>query len=486
MSRQPIYDSQKLGEIPGLVSLTEPAEDERIIAIVDVPILGAPRAGKTQFVVTAVRTLRAHAPDLDGAEIHHNRDLLRTVMNAREPSPGATSIDSVPHYVFRVGASSLWSELGLSTRALLALRAGLLRDLALAAVVGAVAFAVLLFWRTSVDGAVVAGAIAALAASAAIGWRAARGRFRAGGEIEVVFWDVAGAHVYSETSADYYGFLERLVRERRRRARPWRGHVFAPVLVCDPISLGLDPHESSFARLRKLLPIFSALNEPSPRALIAINRYSSVARVCEPDRDRDDVVTLRVSRRDDGEQRAEPSEQRVRREVLRKLCVDSEDGWAEGVHVRHLRFDAADLVDVRLAGDTIECEYRDGTGGFEGDARRTFFSWLAEVAVFASHRPRFAPLPAPNAAGVVSGNVSGVESRVVMDVAVERMNPELRWQPAGDHARRTLQGMSSAIEEHRGRTRADASSSNVMSADRSNSLPTWSGVRDGFPGGVEP
>ena len=426
MPRQRIFDTRNPGEIPGLVSLTEPGDCDRVTAIVDIPILGAPAAGKTQFVVSAVRTVRAHAPDIEGEELASNRALLRTVMNAQKPSPSATEPSSVPHYVFRVGAESLLEELGFWGRVSLLLRVGSWsRDLFLSVVVATAAFALLVFWRQAIDAAVIAGTSVAAAVAAIAGWSRARRRIASAGDVEIVFWDVAGEHVYSEKSADYYGFLETLSRERKRRARPWRAYAFAPVLVCNPLTLGTEPEESAFARLRQLVPIFAALNEPHPRALIAVNHFYAATRVCEPDRDRDDIVTVRVEHRE-----GEALTCEVRREVVRKLCVDAEDGSDGGARITHLRFDAGTLISARAGdGDVVTCEYREGPGGFEGEARREFFAWLADTAYCASHRPRFAPVihPAPDLAD----------------------DTDDRWSPTGEHAAVTLEGMTRVVQQNR-------------------------------------
>ena len=72
-----------------------------------------------------------------------------------------------------------------------------------------------------------------------LGLGISRRRFLAMGEIEIVFWDVAGEHVYSESAADYYTFLSALVRERHARKSPSRSYAFAPILMCNPLSLGI-------------------------------------------------------------------------------------------------------------------------------------------------------------------------------------------------------------------------------------------------------
>ena len=74
--------------------------------------------------------------------------------------------------------------------------------------------------------------------------------------MEVAFWDVAGEQVYSSSAADYYHLLAHLVEARRRRAEQLgRAYAFAPILICNPISLGTADEGSPYERMRQLLPL---------------------------------------------------------------------------------------------------------------------------------------------------------------------------------------------------------------------------------------
>ncbi len=290
----------------GLASLTEPGPDEPVGAIVDLAVMGARGDGKTQFIVHAIRTLRAYAPPLTGAERSFNRDILEVVMHARAPRPEATAPGVVPHYVFRIRPASLLAQVGLAARLTLYRGAGLLGHWLLA-LLNAIALGALLFGLrgastapTPVD---VAAAVLALALGMALGVVVARRRFVRQGVIEIVFWDVAGEHVYSGSAADYFGFLGALVERRRERARApdacSPAYAFAPVLLCNPLALGTRPEGAPFTRLRRLLPMFASLNEPLPHALVAINRWSAAEHLCRPDAHRDEVVAVVARARDE-------------------------------------------------------------------------------------------------------------------------------------------------------------------------------------------
>lgn len=218
--------------------------------------------------------------------------------------------------------------------------------------------------------------------------RQASRRFAQSGEIEVVFWDVAGEHVYSSSCADYHAFLDALVRERRRRAAG-RRYAFAPVLLCNPLGLGTEREGSAYHRLRQIVPLFAALDAPA-RVLVAVNRWSLVDALCEPDADRDEVVSVLERRRGETVAATAPP---VRRDVVRAWCRDAEDGRDDDVLVSHLRYDAGTRCQVRALDEvdddtaattppTRAVEYRwdDAPGAFTGAARRAFLGWLGELA----------------------------------------------------------------------------------------------------------
>lgn len=422
----------------GLASLTEPARDEPVAAIVDLAVMGARGDGKTQFIVHAIRTLRAYGPPLEGAERAFHRDILEVVMNAHAPRPEATPPGVVPHYVFRIRPQSLLAQVGLGCRLGLYRRTAGLLGYWLLALGNAAALGAALGWLRGGIDAVAAGAGAlALVAGMLAGVAAARRRFVRRGELEIVFWDVAGEHVYSGSAADYHGFLGALVARRRERATPERAYAFAPVLLCNPTGLGPRAQGSSYTRLRQILPMFASLGEPRPHALVGINRWAVVERICAPDADRDEVVAVVPRPRtpdhdpggpdrsgDEGSSAGEalasaarPPLPAVRRDVVRAHCLDAEDSRGSDMNVTYLRYDAGmqcelderpwpgwEAMDAEARAQwqapaepvprrVLDYVYEDGPGAFEGEGRRTFLGWLANLAF---HRSAFGPAWEPN------------------------------------------------------------------------------------------
>jgi hypothetical protein len=414
--------------------------------------MGARGDGKTQFIVHAIRTLRAYGPPLGGVERDFHRDILEVVMNAHAPRPEATPPGVVPHYVFRIRPESLLGQIGLGGRLGLYRRtAGLLGHWLLALINAVLVGAVLAAMRGSVDTVAGAGAGLALALGVVLGTLVARRRFLRRGLIEIVFWDVAGEHVYRGSAADYYGFLGALVARRRERATADRAYAFAPVLLCNPTALGTRSQGSSYTRLRQILPMFASLSELLPRALVAINRWAVVDRVCAAEADRDEIVAVlprsraatgaarpgiesasstvptevQPLERPAGDPSALPPLPAVRRDVVRAHCLDAEDGRDSEVEIAYLRYDAGmqceiderpwpgwDGMDAEVraqwqppAEDTpqrlLDYVYEDGPGAFEGEARSELLRWLAQLAFHPrSYAPRVATSP-------ISGTRSG-------------------------------------------------------------------------------
>jgi hypothetical protein len=443
LSRVPVLGREEVAGLRGLASLTEPgpALASEVAAIVDLAVIGARGDGKTQLIVHAIRTLRAAAPELTGAELAFNREVMGLVMNARAPRPAATAPGLVPHYVFRIRAEALFEQLDWSGRAaLLGRAAGFARGAGLAAAGGALVGAGAMVGAGGV-GALVGGAVAA--AGGAVGWMRSRDRLARAGEVEIVLWDVAGEHVYSETAVDYHAFLDALVRARRARAQAsGRAYAFAPILVCNPLGLGDHVQGSPYARLRELLPLFVSL-DPAARALIAINRWAVVDAVCADGADRDERVAIAARARDDDAVggAALPV---VVRDVVRQHCRDAEDGKDGDMTITHVRYDAGAQCSARTTPWTewreaahtgrwatptaavdqvLEYEFSDGPGAFGGEARQAFLGWLGALAfpraARAAERGRevaavegasaaavpadAAPVPAPMAAPLVEG-----------------------------------------------------------------------------------
>nr|HEX4317031.1 hypothetical protein [Kofleriaceae bacterium] len=383
--RMSLFAREPVPELRGLASLTDPGDD--VAAVIDLAVMGARGDGKTQFLVHAIRALHGRAPALAGTEAELNRAVMRLVLDPRAPRPDATPPGVLPHFTFRARPETLYAQLGWRGSWLLASRIGRVGRwlvLAYALVAAGVAVAIA---RDPARGVVVAAIGAAMAAIASL---VARRRIARSGEIEIVFWDVAGEQIYSQTAADYHALLAELVAQRRRRADELgRAYAYAPVLICNPLALGTLDGAPPFARLRELLPLFAAIDREATTALIAINRWSVVDRICARGAQRDEVVRVTTCARDEADQPA----QRVARERVRAECLDAEDGRRGDVLVRYVRYDTAlhcTVGDVARDGDgdgdghasgepELRYEYDDGPGTFSGDARRRFLDWLVAV-----------------------------------------------------------------------------------------------------------
>lgn len=368
-----MFAMDPVGELRGLATLTDP--DDGVAAIIDLPVIGARGDGKTQFIVHAIRALHAHAPALQGAEQELNTSVMRLVLDPRATRPDATPPGVVPHFTFRVRTAGLFDRLGLWSATRLAIRAtriGMAVVLCAALLLGGVATAV----SGQAQAGIVVGGLGALIG--AVTALVARRRLARFGDIEIVFWDVAGEQIYSAAAADYYTLMGHLVEARRRRADELgRAYAFAPVLICNPLALGTDDEGSPYERLRELVPLFAALDRETPRALVAINRWSVVDPICARGAPRDEVVTVSSRNRpDDAEPARAPAE--VSRELVRAHCLDAEDGRDGDVRVAYLRYDTAIRAEVEVDADaaTLAYQFDDGPGAFSGRARHRFLDWV--------------------------------------------------------------------------------------------------------------
>ncbi len=385
--RLSLFADDPIADLRGLGTLTDPDDD--VAAVIDLAVIGARGAGKTQFIVHAIRALNAHAPALDGAEQRLNQDVMRLVLDPRATRPDATPPGVVPHFTFRVRTSGLLDRLGWRSALRFAWRAGRVGLLIVVAVALLGTGAGVAALGDLAPGVVVAGLGAILAGSAAI---LARRRTSAIGEVEVVFWDIAGEQVYSSAAADYYTLLGRLVDARRRRADGiGRSYVFVPILICNPLELGTEDEGSPYERLRELLPLFATIDRATPRAMIAINRWSVVDPICARGAMRDEAVTVTSRARGD-EATASCT---VAREQVRAHCLDAEDGRREGVRLTYLRYDTAIRAGVAASPDAaaLAYEYDDGPGAFSGDERHRFLDWI--VGLVRWPPARATPLPDP-------------------------------------------------------------------------------------------
>lgn len=400
MSRRRLFEAEPVAGMRGAASLTEPDEDE-VAGVVDIAVIGARGDGKTQFILHAIRTLDARAvPDLVEEERAQSQRIKTVAMNADAPSPDATPPGFIPHYAYRAHPGPLLEQLDLGAWLTLLARTARLRVHLVIAALAAAAIAA---------GVIALGHGVALAvAGAAIGggvlgwfglWLSRRRLVRAG-EIEVVFWDVAGEHV-SKDGGDYHSFLDEVAQ--RRRAVGGRRYAFAPVLLCNPLSLGVHRDGSTYTKLRKLLPLFASINRGAgraaaafrSRALVVINRASVIDELCQADGDADEQVEV-VTRSRRGGEEVEVRRDRVRRGVIQHHCVDIEAGTVDGVELEYLRYDAGDQCrSTPRRPDTgqdapagVDYVYTDDVSPFQEQARSMFLAWLAELAYGA-------PAPAP-------------------------------------------------------------------------------------------
>ncbi len=420
--RSPVFAVDPVGELRGLAALTDP--DDEVAAVIDIPVIGARGDGKTQFIVHAIRALHAHAPGLEGAEQELNQDVMRMVLDPRAKRPDATPPGVVPHFTFRVRTGGLFDRLGARGALRLAMRATRIAvavAIAAAFVLGGIALAATGDVR---QGIVFGGIGAIVGAIAALVSRRRLARF---GDVEIVFWDVAGEQVYSEGAADYYALMSRLVDARRQRAEHLgRAYAYAPVLICNPLALGTADEGSAYERLRELVPLFAALDRETPRVLVAINRWSVVDPICMRGTPRDQVVTIASRGRDDDA----PTTTQVARDQVRTHCLDAEDGRDGDVRITYLRYDTAlraTVADVdpgqareddhasslatREDGARLTYEFDDGPGAFgAAGARHGFLDWvigLVRWPVVPGSRPMPAAVPSPAHGGAHGALGSG-------------------------------------------------------------------------------
>jgi hypothetical protein len=418
-----MFESEPVPGLSGLGALGDP-DDDRVAAVLDVAVIGARGDGKTQFIVHAIRTLRAHAPALTGAEQAMNRDVLRVVLDPRAPRPDATPPGVVPHYTFRVRPAVLLGRLGTWGAARLLRRAGGVAGAFVVAAMVAAAIGAVVAAATRQPAIGVGVGSGALVVAGAIAWIAARRRLARAGDVEVAFWDVAGEHVYSSSAADYYALLAALVEARRRRADELgRGHAFAPVLICNPVALGSTPEAGPYQRLRRVLPLFASLDRDASRALVAINRWRVVDSICARGAPRDEVIAVTASAR--GE--PPPPAQDVARDVVRECCLDAEDGRDGEVAIEYMRYDTAIDCDVSVDEDTSAIAYTwdDGPGAFTDDAQRRFLGWLLDLVRWPAVAPAVVPV------GVPATALGSIPPATVAPDAIKPTAPE-RWAPPGN------------------------------------------------------
>ena len=421
--RTRLFANEPVGELRGLATLSDP--DDEVAAVIDLAVIGARGDGKTQFIVHAIRALHAQAPAVEGAELELNRDVMRLVLDPRATRPEATPPGVMPHFTFRVRTAGMFDRVGWWTALRLAVRAARVGGgimLALLLMIGGLAAG--MRWDAPI-GVVVAASGAIVGALAAL---VAKRRLVHYGDVEVVFWDVAGEQVYSSAAADYHAVMARLVDARRRRAEALgRSYAFAPVLICNPLALGTDDEGSPYERLRQLLPLFAALDREAGRTLIAINRWSIVDPICARGAPRDEVVAVTAHGRGEPPP-AEVAE--VSREQVRAHCLDAEDGRDGDVRVSYLRYDTAIRAAIEEDRDaaTLKYVYDEGPGAFTPDARKHFLDWLVELV----HWPRGVMVEVPSPAASASQRALPEHAG---HVPVEALQPAEVWARPADAPR---------------------------------------------------
>ncbi len=366
-TRIPVFAEREQGLAPALAGLTQPGPAAAVGAVVDLAIYGGPGAGKTNLLYLWLRTLRARAPELDGAEADEQRALVTAALGG----PADPSAPTLRHAVVHLPAAALLAEIGTAARVACYGRAGLWRGVVAGLAAALALLVAMALVRGRLDAVTIAASLAVLCAACISATVAARSRWLDLGEIEIALWDTAPP---GGEPAALYPVFEALVRERRRRGAPWRAHAFAPVLVVDPLSLGDEPELHRFGRLRGALPVFAALGGKRPRALVAVSRWSAVEAVCRPDSERDAALELETSGAG-----AAPR-LRVSREVLRRICLDAEDGREAGLGIQHLRYDAGVLCEEeRKDSGGLVLRWADRSGDLEGDARQSAFRFVASL-----------------------------------------------------------------------------------------------------------
>lgn len=402
-ARAVLFDKEPVPGLSGLAGLTAP----RVGAshVVDVVVLGAKGDGKTQLITHAIRTLDARSPaGLSSEEQLQNEKILQLVLNAKRPLPEANPDKKVRHYVFHVRPDVIYEGLGPLARLGLLLRARLAMAYLLAVALSVpIVLGVLRVVRGALDVPVLVGGALAAVLGAAWALRHARHELGDAGDVEVVFWDVAGEDVYSDRGAgSYHSFLSALAA-RRRADRP--GYGLGPVLICNPMGLGRSREDSPYARLRMILPSFAAL-QGEPEVLVVVNRSRLASAICARGADGDELcAVLPVARDastaggDGGPRDALPI---VRRKVALAHCYDAEPENAGKTRFPTVRYDAGLDAEThesdwpgwdKMSADArarwsepagppaklIEYRYAEGPGALSGDAAAGFFGWLARV-----------------------------------------------------------------------------------------------------------
>jgi hypothetical protein len=119
--------------------------------------------------------------------------------------------------------------------------------------------------------------------------------------------------------------------------------------------------------------------------MITVNRWSVVDPICARGAQRDEIVEVTALAL--GEDTAVPRQ--VARDVVRRHCLDTEDGRDGDVVISYLRYDTALHCSVEVTdgsdpsrsepatcGAALTYRYDEGPGAFTGEAASRFLDWL--------------------------------------------------------------------------------------------------------------
>lgn len=433
MSRFSLFDREPEAAARGLAGATEPATDEPVRAVIDLALIGACGDGKTELAATLIRTLRARAPELGGAEAEDNQRALRAVMGGGA-RPEAERSDRVAHYTFRIPIADLVEMLPGPTRLGLLLRVGAARLPVGPALVVMAATAIASFGLPAplhILAPVAGSIVCALLFAHAV--RAAGASLAGAGEVELAIWDPPGELLAGERAADVYDLFARLARRRRAGQPGWRTYAFVPALVVNPLSFA-DPERREVAsRLRSLLPLFAALGGRRPRALVAINRWALVSGACPPGSSKTERAAVRVELDDEAAERLT-----LDRGALTRACIEVEDGRDGGLALTHVRYEASADVELDEGGEELVYRARGGGGSLAGEARTRLAALIAELALGRAEPPPPPPMVEPRPEPRPQARLETAEPPIAARDGVIT----LPYQPSGDRARQTLAAMT--------------------------------------------
>ena len=401
-----LFAKEPVVKLAGLTDLTAPSADDHVAAVVDVVVVGAHDDGKTQFLSNLIWTLAGQPPaGLSAQEDAQSERLKERTLDPKNPHHGATPVGKVRHYVRRIAARHLLRSLPLTDWLATLLRSGAAWAYAgLAVVASGLALVALRLLRHDFDTWTCAGAgLAAVLGLLAAACAAARD-LGAAGDVEVVFWDVAGENVWTQGANNLHRFLCALVAARMQRATATCPYAFAPILICNPLSVGESAEESTYARLRSLMPEFACIHRPGQEVLVVVNRWNLVRAICarsqaDPGERLAVLAESRNAPRDEGAAGAALPLPVVRRGAVIQNCRDGDPVEVRGTRFRLVHVEAGLEAQARacpaeewpaLPDETrarwrlpdavttfFHYTYAEGVREIDGGARAELVRWLA-------------------------------------------------------------------------------------------------------------